>query len=159
MHLSSTERPKLGHDSAVALVSPEAESMTSWTFGRGRTAALCVSQALAVSLVGRGFYKAIASMANTRVAGEFSEVSQLAKYPFEPYWPAAKLKICVTGAGGFIASHLARRLKSEGHYIVACDWKRNEHMQVLLRHASSASVRRISGGRITTICVYVARAD
>ena len=25
-------------------------------------------------------------------------------------------------------SHLAKRLKSEGHYIVACDWKRNEHM-------------------------------
>ena len=35
---------------------------------------------------------------------------------------------CVAGAGGFIASHLAKRLKSEGHYIVACDWKRNEHM-------------------------------
>ena len=27
-------------------------------------------------------------------------------------------------------SHLAKRLKSEGHYIVACDWKRNEHMPV-----------------------------
>ena len=70
-------------------------------------------------------------MANTRVAGEFAEVSQLAKYPFEPYWPDAKLKICITGAGGFIASHLARRLKSEGHHIIACDWKRNEHMPVL----------------------------
>lgn len=34
---------------------------------------------------------------------------------------------------GFIASHLAKRLKSEGHYIVACDWKRNEHMPVRLR--------------------------
>jgi len=29
-----------------------------------------------------------------------------------------------------ICSHLAKRLKSEGHYIVACDWKRNEHMPV-----------------------------
>ncbi|KAK9801920.1 hypothetical protein WJX73_004107 [Symbiochloris irregularis] len=67
-------------------------------------------------------------MANQRVAGDFYEVSKLAKYPFEPYWPAGKLRICVTGAGGFIASHLARRLKSEGHHIVACDWKRNEHM-------------------------------
>eukprot|EP00898_Chlorokybus_atmophyticus_P008497 jgi/Chlat1/8649/Chrsp87S08033 len=46
----------------------------------------------------------------------------------EPYWPAQKLKICVTGAGGFIASHLARRLKSEGHYIIGADWKKNEHM-------------------------------
>ena len=25
-------------------------------------------------------------------------------------------------------SHLAKRLKSEGHYIIGCDWKRNEHM-------------------------------
>lgn len=49
-------------------------------------------------------------------------------YGTEPYWPEKKLKICVTGAGGFIASHLAKRLKEEGHYIVGCDWKRNEHM-------------------------------
>jgi GDP-D-mannose 3',5'-epimerase len=38
------------------------------------------------------------------------------------------VKICVTGAGGFIASHLARRLKQEGHYVRAVDWKENEHM-------------------------------
>ncbi|PSC72835.1 GDP-mannose 3,5-epimerase 2 [Micractinium conductrix] len=53
---------------------------------------------------------------------------KLASFPFEPYWPEKKLRICITGAGGFIASHLAKRLKSEGHYIVGCDWKRNEHM-------------------------------
>lgn len=46
----------------------------------------------------------------------------------EPYWPAEKLKISITGAGGFIASHIARRLKTEGHYIIASDWKKNEHM-------------------------------
>lgn len=46
----------------------------------------------------------------------------------EPYWPEAKLRISITGAGGFIASHIARRLKQEGHYIVASDWKKNEHM-------------------------------
>ena len=51
-------------------------------------------------------------------------------YGTEPYWPKKNLKICVTGAGGFIASHLARRLKEEGHYVVGCDWKRNEHMSV-----------------------------
>ena len=51
-------------------------------------------------------------------------------YGTEPYWPDKRLKICVTGAGGFIASHLAKRLKEEGHYVVGCDWKRNEHMQV-----------------------------
>lgn len=46
----------------------------------------------------------------------------------EPYWPSEKLRISITGAGGFIASHIARRLKSEGHYIIASDWKKNEHM-------------------------------
>eukprot|EP00270_Netrium_digitus_P017616 TRINITY_DN650_c0_g1_i2.p1 TRINITY_DN650_c0_g1~~TRINITY_DN650_c0_g1_i2.p1 ORF type:complete len:376 (+),score=48.58 TRINITY_DN650_c0_g1_i2:77-1204(+) len=46
----------------------------------------------------------------------------------EPYWPEARLRISVTGAGGFIGSHIARRLKSEGHYVIASDWKRNEHM-------------------------------
>ncbi|KAL2506680.1 GDP-mannose 3 [Abeliophyllum distichum] len=46
----------------------------------------------------------------------------------EPYWPTEKLRISITGAGGFIASHIARRLKSEGHYIIASDWKKNEHM-------------------------------
>lgn len=69
-------------------------------------------------------------MANEAIHQDYYESSKLAKYPFEPYWPEAKLRICVTGSGGFIASHLAKRLKSEGHYIVGCDWKRNEHMPV-----------------------------
>ncbi|CAM6097523.1 unnamed protein product [Calypogeia fissa] len=55
----------------------------------------------------------------------FYEATNLDK---EPYWPEKKLKICVTGAGGFIASHIAKRLKSEGHFVVAADWKKNEHM-------------------------------
>jgi hypothetical protein len=63
-------------------------------------------------------------------SSEYYESSKLAKFAFEEYWPENKLKVCVTGAGGFIASHLAKRLKSEGHYVVACDWKRNEHMPV-----------------------------
>lgn len=46
----------------------------------------------------------------------------------EIYWPSETLRISITGAGGFIASHIARRLKSEGHYIIASDWKKNEHM-------------------------------
>ena len=69
-------------------------------------------------------------MSIEHVATEYYESSRLAKYPFEPYWPAQKLRICVTGAGGFIASHLAKRLRSEGHYIVAADWKRNSFMPV-----------------------------
>ena len=31
---------------------------------------------------------------------EYYTSSKLAKYPFEPYWPEKKLRICVTGAGG-----------------------------------------------------------
>ena len=75
-------------------------------------------------------------MPTDKVAKEFYEVSKLSKYDFQPYWPEKKLKICVTGAGGFIASHLAKRLKSEGHYIIGCDWKRNEHMPVCVSHLS-----------------------
>ena len=67
-------------------------------------------------------------------------------YGAEPYWPAKPLKICITGAGGFIASHLAKRLKEEGHYIVGCDWKRNEHMPVRTRAGRRAARRR--GGRV-----------
>jgi len=37
-------------------------------------------------------------------------------------------KIVITGAGGFIASHLAKRLKEEGMWIRAVDWKENEYM-------------------------------
>ena len=40
-----------------------------------------------------------------------------------------KKKICVTGAGGFIASHLSKRLKEEGHFVRAVDWKENEYMK------------------------------
>ncbi|KAK4357721.1 hypothetical protein RND71_023331 [Anisodus tanguticus] len=46
----------------------------------------------------------------------------------EPYLPSEKLRILITRVGAFIASHIARRLKSEGHYIIASDWKKNEHM-------------------------------
>jgi NAD(P)-dependent dehydrogenase (short-subunit alcohol dehydrogenase family) len=65
-------------------------------------------------------------------------------YGTEPYWPEKKLKICVTGAGGFIASHLAKRLKEEGHHVVGCDWKRNEHMPVRSPKSWKASLAAIS---------------
>jgi GDP-D-mannose 3',5'-epimerase len=38
------------------------------------------------------------------------------------------VKVCVTGAGGFIACHLAKRLKAEGHHVIGCDWKEQQHM-------------------------------
>jgi len=30
---------------------------------------------------------------------------------------------------GFIGSHLGKRLKSDGYYVVAADWKENEYMK------------------------------
>jgi len=40
------------------------------------------------------------------------------------YWPKQRLTICVTGAGEFVGAELARRLKKDGHYVVACDTKK-----------------------------------
>ena len=37
-------------------------------------------------------------------------------------------KVCVTGAAGFIGSHLCKRLKDMGYFVVGCDWKHNEYM-------------------------------
>ena len=50
----------------------------------------------------------------------------LSSSPARPESPTRPLLPC--NAGGFIGSHTAWRLKCEGHYVVACDWKRNEHM-------------------------------
>lgn len=39
-------------------------------------------------------------------------------------------RVCVTGAGGFIASHLAKRLKNElGYYVIAVDRKQHEFLK------------------------------
>jgi GDP-D-mannose 3',5'-epimerase len=40
---------------------------------------------------------------HTKVSEIYTASSKLARHPFEPYWPEKKLRICVTGAGGFIA--------------------------------------------------------
>ena len=40
---------------------------------------------------------------NGKILDVYEASSKLAKFSFEPYWPEAKLKICITGAGGFIA--------------------------------------------------------
>jgi GDP-D-mannose 3',5'-epimerase len=40
-----------------------------------------------------------------------------------------KPTVLVTGAGGFIGSHLAKKLKADGHYVRGVDWKQNEFME------------------------------
>jgi len=71
----------------------------------------------------------------TELADSLRTMPAIDKHKFTDGWKNFKghdgitqLKICVTGAGGFIASHLARRLKAEGHYVIAVDWKENEYM-------------------------------
>ena len=67
----------------------------------------------------------------------------------------------MTGAGGFIASHLAKRLKSEGHYLVCSDWKRNSFMPVRARSRSGQAGHRctllglsIDVRRLEIPCIY-----
>jgi len=38
-------------------------------------------------------------------------------------------KVCIAGGAGFIGSHIAKRLKSEGNYVVVADWQRNEYFK------------------------------
>jgi GDP-D-mannose 3',5'-epimerase len=38
-----------------------------------------------------------------------------------------KLKVLVAGGGGFIGSHVARRLKQQGHWVRIADWKNNSY--------------------------------
>lgn len=41
-------------------------------------------------------------------------------------WGGEGTKVLVTGAGGFIGSYLAKKLKDLGYYVVAVDWKRHQ---------------------------------
>ena len=38
-------------------------------------------------------------------------------------------KVCVGGGAGFIGSHIAKRLKENGWYVIVVDWKLNEFME------------------------------
>lgn len=40
-----------------------------------------------------------------------------------------KKRILICGGGGFIGSHLARRLKNEGHWVRCADWKRDHYFE------------------------------
>lgn len=43
--------------------------------------------------------------------------------------PKNKTKVLITGASGFVGSHLGKRLKKEGYYVVGADWLEPEFMQ------------------------------
>jgi len=40
-----------------------------------------------------------------------------------------KIRVCIAGGAGFIGSHLGKRLKELGYYVVVADWARNEYFQ------------------------------
>eukprot|EP00123_Amoebidium_parasiticum_P011843 comp20933_c0_seq1/m.27959 comp20933_c0_seq1/g.27959 ORF comp20933_c0_seq1/g.27959 comp20933_c0_seq1/m.27959 type:complete len:348 (-) comp20933_c0_seq1:328-1371(-) len=40
-----------------------------------------------------------------------------------------QVRVLVAGGGGFIGSHLAKRLMGEGQWVRVCDWKRNEYFK------------------------------
>jgi len=42
---------------------------------------------------------------------------------------ATKLRIFVSGGGGFIGSHVAKRLKAEGHFVRVADWKKAHYFK------------------------------
>ena len=43
--------------------------------------------------------------------------------------PGEGKKVCVGGGAGFIGSHIAKRLKEAGYYVIVVDWKKNEFME------------------------------
>jgi len=69
-----------------------------------------------------------------------------------------KYRICVIGAGGFIASHLSKRLKEQGHYVVSCDSRRNAEIEVHgpLDNFSSTCLfaRKCRLGLPVTYCIW-----
>lgn len=42
---------------------------------------------------------------------------------------SGKKKVCIAGGAGFIGSHIAKRLKKEGNYVVVADWQNNEYFK------------------------------
>lgn len=40
-----------------------------------------------------------------------------------------KNRVCIAGGAGFIGSHIAKRLKKEGNYVIVADWQRNEYFK------------------------------
>jgi len=59
--------------------------------------------------------------------GDYEEFVIPEQYRVDP--SGEQIKVGIAGAGGFIASHLGRRLKAAGFYVKAADWKKNEFMK------------------------------
>jgi GDP-D-mannose 3',5'-epimerase len=38
-------------------------------------------------------------------------------------------RVLVAGGGGFIGSHLAKRLKEEGNFVICADWQENHYFK------------------------------
>ena len=74
------------------------------------------------------------STLRTNAAGE--KYSLRGIYGSEPYWPEAKLKICVTGAGGFIGA-LCRFLFA---FVRLCNWAIFSLLCVTSSSSSSSSI-------------------
>jgi len=73
----------------------------------------------------------------TEISNVYEASSKLAKYAFEPYWPDKKLRICVTGAGGFIAR---------------CVLLTHENLSLARRAPASAGRRHARTPHLTTLC-------
>jgi len=43
--------------------------------------------------------------------------------------PGNGTRVCVGGGAGFIGSHIAKRLKNAGYYVICVDWVKNEFME------------------------------
>eukprot|EP01041_Mallomonas_annulata_P011567 gene11567-24187_t len=69
----------------------------------------------------------------------------------EELGPDGVLKICVGGGAGFIGSHMAKRLKAEGCYVICADWKENEFMEP----AEFCNEFHLADLRVLDVCIKV----
>lgn len=68
------------------------------------------------------------------------------------------IRVCIGGGAGFIGSHLAKRLKEEGCYVIAADWNENEFMrpEEFCNEFHKVDLRDLSNClRVTTGCQHV----